>query len=916
MKVRMGKHQVHKCIMLVALLTLVVIGICGCTNTDKSGKAKVDDRNLAMKKGVVATCDSTENEAFSADKIIDGDCKSTQSRWSSENNRESASHYVQLSFPYEVSVEYVVLHWERRNVTKYAIEGSLDGESFHVLKSFEEIPHTNRQEIVFDEPSTLRYLRVTTADVTRNEEDLSLYYQNVSLYEVQVYEKAPASYQIEKPTVEVRADGSRVLPVPKAPEGYGIHFMGADLEQVISDDGEIYDTLEDKVVTVGYRVFDLNGDEPAHEVTFEIEVPAKSMVFEEMVDKPNACPDVVPQIAEWQGGEGKCRLNAYTRVIVDNSIWSDELKISLENLFARVDTELSVQFGPKAGEPVVWPVSPGGVNDLQDGDIFLSREFMDNGLGDEGYTIEIKDHCNIQAPTDKGLLYGMITVLQMTRNENGQIPRGTIRDYPMWDVRGFGIDVARKKVSLEMLYDILWMMSYYKMNDLEIHLNDNTILTTSGMTDTFEHAMQAESAFRMESNLTNDSGEALTSADYSYTKAAFRQFILDAKKCGVNVVPEFDTPAHSLAITKLFPKYALKERSESVDQIDLSKSGARKLVKSIWDEMLTDEKAPFADAEIINIGMDEYYGDGEQFRKYMSDTAEYVKEQGKTVRLWGSLSNVEGNTMPVADGLQMNIWSLDWADPEEMYEAGYSLINMQSNHLYLIPGGGYDYLDLDKIWNAWEPNLYYDDHNTQELPACSKQVLGAAYMLWNDMSESLDVGLCEYDLYQRFEEALPVFSSKLWGQRRAEEKPSAWIHMTKEDRLLPNYSIHMRVLLNEDITGSNTSGKGQVLAKGSGAYDDWNFFAVEPESGKVGFCMEGRTYLFNYELPKGDWVNVTVEGTLGQTSLYINGKLIETLGSKEAFEEYATFVFPLEKLGKETSSFDGKFELTTIKQGK
>lgn len=911
MKVRIKKYSTYKCIMLALLLTAIAAGVCGCAHPGKQNAAKEDDRNLAMKKGVAVTCDSVENETFSADKIVDGDCRSTESRWSSENNRENASHYVQIAFPNEVSVEYVVLHWERRNVTKYALEGSLDGENFFALKSFDEIPRTNRQEIVLDQPSMLRFLRVTTADVTRYEEDLSLYYQNVSLYEVQVYEKAPASYKIDKPQVEVRADGSRVLPVPKVPEGYGIRFMGADLEQVISDEGDVYDTIEDKLVTVGYRVFDLSGKEPAHEVTFEVEVPAKKQVLEERVEKPNVCPDVTPTLAEWRGGEGQCRLNAYTRVLVDEAIWSDELRLSLENLFAHVDTRLSVQFGAKAGQALVWSVLPGTVSDLQDGDIFLGREFMDNGLGEEGYTIDIRDYCHIQAPTDKGLLYGMITLLQMTRNEKGRIPQGTIRDYPIYDVRGFGIDVARKKVSMEMLYDILWMMSYYKMNDLEIHLNDNTILTTSGMTDSMEHAMQAESAFRIESKVVNNDGESLTSSDYAYTKAAFRQFILDAKKCGVNVVPEFDTPAHSLAITKLFPKYALKKRNESVDQIDLSKTGAKKLVKSIWDEMLTEEKAPFADANVINIGMDEYYGDGEEFRKYMSETAEYVKEQGKTVRLWGSLSNVDGKTMPDAENLQMNIWSLDWADPEEMYEAGYDLINMQSNHLYLIPGGGYDYLDLDKIWSEWEPNLYYDEHYREELPVCSDQVLGAAYMLWNDMSESLDVGLCEYDLYQRFEEALPVFSSKLWSHKRTQEKPSAWIHLTKEDRLLPNYKIHMRVLVNE---ADGSSEKGQVLAKGTGAYDDWKFYAAMPESRKVGFYREGRAYTFDYELPKGDYVNVTVEGKPGTTSLYINGKLVDTLGSDEAFEEHATFVFPLEKLGKETSCFSGQLEITAIER--
>ena len=44
-------------------------------------------------------------------------------------------------------------------------------------------------------------------------------------------------------------------------------------------------------------------------------------------------------------------------------------------------------------------------------------------------------------------------------------------------------------------------MSWYKMNDLTIHLNDNEILATSGLTDSAERAMTAQSAFRMESDV-------------------------------------------------------------------------------------------------------------------------------------------------------------------------------------------------------------------------------------------------------------------------------------------------------------------------------------------------------------------------------------------------------------------------------
>ena len=84
-------------------------------------------RNLARTKGVIATCDSVEKETLSAAMAIDGDDTTMASRWSSENNWEDASHYIQLEFPEEISVSFVVLKWERRNVTSYALEGSLDG---------------------------------------------------------------------------------------------------------------------------------------------------------------------------------------------------------------------------------------------------------------------------------------------------------------------------------------------------------------------------------------------------------------------------------------------------------------------------------------------------------------------------------------------------------------------------------------------------------------------------------------------------------------------------------------------------------------------------------------------------------------------------------------------------------------------
>ena len=97
-----------------------------------------------------------------------------------------------------------------------------------------------------------------------------------------------------------------------------------------------------------------------------------------------------------------------------------------------------------------------------------------------------------------------------------------------------------------------------------------------------------------------------------------------------------------------------------------------------------------------------------------------------------------------------------------------------------------------------------------------------------------------------------------------------------------------------------------MIASGDSAYGEWAFYAAEPESGRVGFTREGRTYTWDYTLPRGEWTELAVLGETGQTTLYVEGVPVGTLGNREPFEEYATFVFPIERIGEETGAFQGE----------
>lgn len=891
--------------ILCAVLLMAALGFAALWRSGAD-----DSENLALRRGVKARCDSTENEELTADRVIDGEDQDRASRWSSANDWDSAEHYIELEFPEEISVSFVVLKWERRNAVHYALEGSADGESYTVLQEFMTAPSEKNQEIALEKAASLRFLRLSVHEVSRKEEDYSNLYQNVSLYEIEVYEKPPAAYLLEEPQIETAADGSRRLTMPEAPEGCEVSFLGADYEQVIGADRSVYDTIQDKEVTVGFLVTDLSGGEQ-RERTFTLTVPANGAQREQQ-EQCNEKPTVTPALAEWSGGSGSFSLGAESRILLDGSGEQQELCNVAELLAKELDQRIE---GKPGDDRFCGRIMQGSAEQAAAGDIVLRFADKENGLGREGYTVQISDICVISAEQMTGLRWGAVTLLQLYDNCGEQIPQGEIRDYPRFEVRGFGVDVARKAVSLETLRDMVKVMSYYKMNDFGLHLNDNVILATSGLDGSMEEALTAESAFRLESEIVGEGGKRLTSSEYAYTKEELAGLIAEAESYGVQVVPEIDTPAHSLAITSLYPEYALGDNPLWADQIDLENENAEELVRSIWKEALDAETGAFRGADTVNIGMDEYYGDGERYRQYLQEICALVQQYGKKVRLWGSLSNIAGTQTPQTENLQLNIWSMVWADPLEMYHQGYSLINMQNNHLYIIPGGGYDYLDTAELAKSWEPNLFYDYDTMETIPVYSAQMLGAAYMIWNDMSGRLDLKISEADLYDRFLDPLPLLSARLWGEAGAQVddneaeriRQTAWKiwEQGAGEAIAPSYEIECRIRLEE------TDG-GQVLARNDSAYGEWAFYAAEPETGKVGFSREGRTYTFDCRLESGKWVTLRLVGELGTTTLYLDGERIGTLGSTEPFEEYATFVFPTQYLGEETGSFRGEVCWTVL----
>ena len=172
----------------------------------------------------------------------------------------------------------------------------------------------------------------------------------------------------------------------------------------------------------------------------------------------NSRPFVIPALQEWKGGDGYWRSSC--RLVLDPR-YAAELN-PVANTFAE---DLAVMFGRK------YKVAE-GVSACS-GDIFLTLAGKETEENREKYYLDVSDRMVLTGATTQAVFWGTRTILQMMEQYDGAVPQGVAVDWPNYPKRGFMLDVGRKFVPIGFLRDYVKIMSYYKMNCFQIHLNDN-----------------------------------------------------------------------------------------------------------------------------------------------------------------------------------------------------------------------------------------------------------------------------------------------------------------------------------------------------------------------------------------------------------------------------------------------------------
>lgn len=613
----------------------------------------------------------------------------------------------------------------------------------------------------------------------------------------------------------------------------------------------------------------------------------------------NDKPFVIPELRQWQGADGMVAITPSTKVIYVNA--------ELANAAEAMAEDYGLLFG-KAMKTKNASKAPKGT--------IIMALTDDKELGDEGYSIKIDDCIAIEANTPIGAYWATRTLLQILEQYEGtHLPKGTIRDWPDYALRGLLLDCARKFIPMDYLKTFTKAMAYYKMNTIQVHLNDNGFKQYFGNDWDKTYA-----AFRLESELFPE----LTAKDGSYGKDEFRQFQKDAAKMGVNIIPEIDIPAHSLA----FAHYRKEFGSEKygMDHLDLFNENLYPFLDSLFTEYLEGEDPVFVGKQ-VNIGTDEYSNAEkavvEKFRYLTDRYIRFVESFGKQAMVWGALTHAKGDTPVKSENVIMSCWYNGYANPADMKALGYELVSIPDGAVYIVPAAGYyyDYLNLPYLYNSWSPAQIGNQKFEDKDPV----IRGGMYAVWNDVVGN---GISVEDIHHRSYPGMQVIAASTWSptyktvpfeefnHKRTllaeapgvndlgtfKGEPGSVVYTIPEVKPGKRYS-HAKAGYGYSVSFSIDGAKEQPGTKlfSNGITD---FYLASPTDGRMAFVRDGYLNTFNYFVEEGKQVDIRIECTNTATRLYVDGKLKDELkrakrwaSEKVSYDYVPTLCFPLEQAG-------------------
>jgi len=398
----------------------------------------------------------------------------------------------------------------------------------------------------------------------------------------------------------------------------------------------------------------------------------------------------------------------------------------------------------------------------------------DAQLGNEGYKLNVNPtHIVITANKPAGIFYGAQSLIQLFPAEieskeqvdhiKWKAPCVDVVDYPKLGWRGLMFDVARHFFTKQEVKQYIDAMVRYKFNLLHLHLTDDEgwrieIKELPKLTEIGAWSVKKVGTFG--DFIPPAPNEPRTYGGF-YTQEDIKELVQYAKERFVNILPEIDVPAHSLAAIASYPElsctpgainYKVRSGEKIMDWsrgappialVDNTLCPANEKVYSFLDTVIT-QVAQLFPFEYIHMGGDEashtFWEKNEQIKQLM------LREGLKTIPQVQAYFEKRVEQIVISKGKKFMGW-------DEILEGGisptaavmswrgmkYGIQAAKEKHEVVMSPTEFAYLDYMQADMITEPKVYASlrlnkTYQFNPIPAGvdPKYIIGAQANLWTE----------------------------------------------------------------------------------------------------------------------------------------------------------------------------------------
>ncbi|MGL5379537.1 family 20 glycosylhydrolase [Clostridium sp.] len=636
---------------------------------------------------------------------------------------------------------------------------------------------------------------------------------------------------------------------------------------------------------------------------------------------------IIPKPLAQEVTEGKFILTEEASIYVQG-ISEDET-----NEIFKTGEYLAGKLGPSTG----YDLNVIKSSDVPVGNIYLTTIGASEDLGNEGYEITTTtDGVKIVAYKAAGLFNGIQTLRQLlpASIEKSEVVTGvewsmpctTIFDKPEYEYRGMMLDVARHFAPVDELKRQIDLASQYKINKLHIHLSD-------------DQGWRLEIKSWPDLAIIGGNNQVGGGPGGYYTQEEFKDIIQYASERYIEIIPEFDLPGHTNAMLASYgflnPDGQKKPQYTGIDVGFSSLMTRDEATYAMLDDIIREVSA-ISPSKYFHIGGDEAHSTPKaEYDYFLGRVNEIVNKYGKTSMGWDPIDTVPGIG---SDSILQN-WSGSNTAAQEKgmkivvskAEKAYIDMKYDANSPWGLQWAGFS--SIDDAYD-WDPTDYAPKELVFGLEAAlfAETIVSreaADYMIYPRLAGHAEIAWTPKEMrsWDEYKGRLIAHGERLTNQGVGYYKdPDIWE--------VPYVPFNSEWDMNEgtgtvitDKTGKNTAtltgqaswtengvngsgislnGNGYVQIGREDLKGDWtaaiwvnkdkstdnNVVLFGGDEGdikleqynntkKVGLTKYGVSdNTFNYTVPEGEWVHLTIVSGSDGTTLYVNGKYQDKIGTK------------------------------------